>query len=96
MGVVSQSNRHSLDWKLVAKDKELLKKTRRYGKWIWSHDAEMYAYENYGKAFLHLTTGVPFVNTNIPPGYTCNPWTITDVLDKPEVGESLLSIGDWS
>ncbi|KAI3394531.1 hypothetical protein diail_2580 [Diaporthe ilicicola] len=40
----------------------------QYGRWIWAHNPERYAYENYGKALRNLVEGTPFQNTNIPPG----------------------------
>jgi len=65
------------------------------GKWAM-HDAEIYAYDNYGKALFHILTGTPFQNTNIPPGYTYNPWNIEEIMSKIDSGEVLRFDGDWS
>lgn len=96
MGVITQNTRHSIDSNTGTVDEEQLKKAKQYGKWIWSHDAEQYAQQNYGKALIHLNNGTEFQNTNIPPGYTCKPWTIADFLDRPDGGVKFTLEGDWS
>ncbi len=66
------------DWEAVKQNPDLLK--AKYGYWIWSHDAEKYAYDNYDKAAQHILEGTPFTNTNIPPDYVYKPWTIDEAL----------------
>jgi hypothetical protein len=68
---------------------------RAMGKWVM-HDAEMYAYDNYGKALFHILTGAPFKNTNIPPGYTYRSWTIKEIMSRIDSGEVLQFEGEWS
>ncbi|ROV99182.1 hypothetical protein VPNG_08236 [Cytospora leucostoma] len=68
----------------------------QYGWWIWGHDPERYAYENYSKAFRSLVDGTPFENTNIPRGYHYKPWTLKDITNALEQGEKLKFEGDWS
>ncbi|KAI0135212.1 hypothetical protein F4814DRAFT_454506 [Daldinia grandis] len=46
------------------------------GKWLWAHNPEKYATENFRKACEHLETGSPFDNTNLPPGYKWSGWTV--------------------
>ncbi|KAL7940961.1 putative monooxygenase [Trichoderma barbatum] len=65
------------------------------GSWIWKHDPEKYAEENYAKVFAHLTTGSEFLNTNIPPGHVCQPWTIDEVLRTKQEGREIVLHGDW-
>lgn len=65
------------------------------GSWIWKHDPEQYAIENYEKALAHLETGSEFRNTNIPPGHVCRPWTIDEVLKAKEAGKEIVLDGDW-
>ncbi|KAK2601376.1 hypothetical protein N8I77_010831 [Diaporthe amygdali] len=67
-----------------------------YGHWIWAHNPERYAYENYGKALRNVVDGTPFQNTNIPPGYHYKPWTLHELYEKIEAGEKLEFEGDWS
>ena len=57
-----------------------------YDLWLWAHDPEQYAYENYGLAAQHLITGAPFKNTNVPPGYVYKAWNIDELLAKQEAG----------
>jgi len=65
------------------------------GSWIWQHDPELYAIENYSKALDNLVNGSPFRNTNIPAGYVYQPWTIDEVLKAMEMGEEIVLDGDW-
>lgn len=65
------------------------------GSWIWQHDPELYAIENYSKALDNLVSGSPFRNTNIPAGYVYQPWTIDEVLKAMEMGEEIVLDGDW-
>ncbi|KAJ5777658.1 hypothetical protein N7520_000904 [Penicillium odoratum] len=65
------------------------------GTWIWQHDPEQYAIENYTSALAHLAGGSAFHNTNIPPGYVYQPWTIDGLLKALEMGEEIVLDGDW-
>ncbi|KAI1255663.1 hypothetical protein MGN70_002778 [Eutypa lata] len=78
----------------TAKDPSKIK--TEYGKWIWAHDPEKYAYDNYGKALDHVRSGAPFQNTNIPPGYVHRPWSVDQVMADIEAGKPLELEGDWS
>ncbi|KAJ5296099.1 hypothetical protein PENANT_c021G02786 [Penicillium antarcticum] len=63
--------------------------------WIWRHDPERYAVENYVKVLAHLVDGMPFSNTNTPPGHVYKPWTIDELLSAKERGEEIELDGDW-
>jgi hypothetical protein len=65
------------------------------GRWIWAHDAEQYAYDNYDAALSHLLTGTPFRNTNIPPGYDYIPWTIQELFELINARKPIEFEGDW-
>jgi hypothetical protein len=78
----------------VAKNPDLLK--AKYGYWIWSHDAEKYAYENYDKASENLLNGTQFTNVNIPPGYVYKPWKVEELLAMQQAGKIPVDQGDWS
>ena len=72
------------------------KKVRHHmGKWIFAHDPEAYAYDNFEMAAKHVTEGTVFQNTNIPPGMVYKPWTIDGLLDAKEKGEQTVLDGDW-
>ena len=94
LGFVNQKIRHRTDWKAAATKPSRIQAS--YGKWLWQHDAEDYAYENYGKALRHLLTHEPFQNTNIPPGYTYRPWSINELLSIEGEPKDIEVEGDWS
>lgn len=97
MGFVNQTRYLNPDWGVKAvKDLDATKVQPEYGWWLLAHNAEHYAYCNYGKAARHLVDGTDFVNTNIPPGYTYKPWTLKEVYDTLSRGEKLKLEGDWS
>jgi hypothetical protein len=70
-------------------------------KWVWSHDPEAYAYENYDKAAHSEKLGTPMeeenqFEPNYPKGYRYEKWSIEEVLEKgEEVGMEWLGSGDW-
>jgi hypothetical protein len=66
------------------------------GKWINSHDPEAYVYTNYAKCLNHLISGASFTNTNTPPGFTYEPWTINELLKAADEGRETVDPGDWS
>ena len=66
------------------------------GKWINQHDPDAYVYENYHTFLNHIVSGAPFTSTNIPPGYTYEPWTINELLKVAEEGRETADAGDWS
>ncbi|ROV98747.1 hypothetical protein VMCG_06705 [Cytospora schulzeri] len=95
LGFINQSNYLRPEWGQNAiGDGSSVKP--QYGWWIWAHNAERYAYDNYGKAFRSLVDGTPFENTNIPPGYQCQSWTLNDIYSRLDRGEKLIFKGDWS
>ena len=66
------------------------------GRWINIHDPEAYVHNNYGKCLNHVVSGTPFQNTNIPPGYRYEPWTIDELLKASEEERETVDPGDWS
>ena len=71
---------------------------QEYGRWIWAHDVERYVYDNYTSALDHLQTGgsTPFHNTNIPPGYVHQDWSVDKMMADVEQGKDVNLGGDWS
>ncbi len=95
MGFVNQETYQHTTWDAVTKNPEAIK--AKYGRWIWGHDAEAYAYENYGNVLRSLVDkGVKFVNTNIPPGYVVKGWSFEELIEKRNEGRELEMVGDWS
>ena len=71
-------------------------------KWIFSHDPEAYAYENYDKVVRSLDEGFAVgeddrIPPNYPPGYKYESWTIDKIMDDMRNGRPTdLGPGDWS
>ncbi|KAI2817744.1 hypothetical protein CBS133816_10438 [Aspergillus niger] len=63
--------------------------------WIWGHEPEKYAEENYSKVLDHLQRGTPFQDTNIPRGHVYRDWTIDEMLEMQERGEEIELDGEW-
>ncbi|KAI1448130.1 FAD/NAD(P)-binding domain-containing protein [Annulohypoxylon stygium] len=69
------------------------------GKWLWGHNPEKYATENFAKARAHLEDGSPFENTNLPPGHKWSDWTMESEFAKHKAGidttEEIKGNGYW-
>ena len=69
--------------------------------WVWSHDPEGYAYENFEKAATSIKNDVPFAEEdsyppNYPPGYKFEPWSIEQIMDDMRAGRPVeLGAGNW-
>lgn len=70
----------------------------KIGKWVWNHNPEQYAQENYEPCLAHLNLGQPFKNTNVPPGHIYQPWTLESEKKRMQAGikSGLKQNGDWS
>lgn len=68
----------------------------RVPKWIFTHDPEQYAANNYTKAAESIVEGGSFENTNIPPGHVPAVWTMEEVLALEKEGKKIELSGDWS
>lgn len=93
-GFVNHQRQNNTDFEVIGEDGESFKS--HIGKWGLRHDPEKYAYDNYGKVLNHLLSGAPFQSTNIPPGYTYEPWTIQEMFGVINRGEQVKLSGDWS
>ena len=93
-GFKNREKWHYTDFEEAKKHPEKL--TMQIGRWINLHDAEEYAYDNWTKCVNHLVSGAPFQHTNIPPGYTYEPWTIDELLNASAEERSIVDAGDWS
>lgn len=94
MGFRNRENFHNTDWDAAAKNPDSVLK--QVDKWVSQHDAEKYAYQMYERCADHITNGVPFQNTNTPPGHTFKLWTVKELLEMGERGEKIIDDGDWS
>ncbi|KAF4629712.1 hypothetical protein G7Y89_g8434 [Cudoniella acicularis] len=88
------------DWDKVKLDPK--KSVPKMPKWIFSHDPETYAEENYAKALESMKKGIRFdedesIPQNYPPGYKYEPWTIEQIIEDKKAGlETNLGGGDWN
>lgn len=63
------------------------------GRWLSNHDPEQYVYDNWYQCLNHLVSGSAFRNTNIPPGYEYEPWTMSGLMAQN--GHADTDAGDW-
>ena len=70
----------------------------KIGRWVWDHNPEEYARDNYGTCLAHLIAGKPFKNTNVPPGHVYQPWNLESEKKRMQAGikSNLKQNGDWS
>lgn len=94
-GFINHQRQNNTNFNALDADGKPFNFKSHIGKWA-DHDPERYAYANYGKVLEHLVEGTPFESTNIPPGYHYKPWTIQELLEAVESGETLDFDGDWS
>ncbi|KAF7169116.1 hypothetical protein CNMCM5623_001924 [Aspergillus felis] len=94
MGFHHREKFHNTDWDEVARNPDILSKTT--ADWIMRHNPEQYAYDNYNSCAQHILAGKAFQNTNIPPGYKYEPWTVKQLMDASDRHEPVIDEGDWS
>ncbi|KAF4629075.1 hypothetical protein G7Y89_g9071 [Cudoniella acicularis] len=94
LGVVNQGTYHNVDWEKIKENPGLLK--AKYGRWIWNHDPEVYAEENFSKARKWLESGEAYENVSVPKGYVYKEWNIEQVLKDQEEGRGVELVGDWA
>jgi hypothetical protein len=70
--------------------------------WVFKHDPEMYAYENYETAVTAVKGGAKYASDvedlppNYPPGYKFEPWSIDDIMENMRAKKEFdLGSGDW-
>lgn len=69
--------------------------------WVYLHDPEAYAYENYDKAVEGIKKGIAQdenddIPPNFPKGYTFAPWNIEDIMEDTKKGKPIhLGDGAW-
>lgn len=87
------------DWNKVKLDPR--RAQPKLPKWVFSHDPEAYAYENYDKVVESMRKGVPFdeddsIPPNYPPGYKYEEWNIEQIMGDIRNGKPVdLGPGDW-
>ena len=87
------------DWDKVKLDPR--RAAPKLPKWVWSHDPEAYAYENYLKSAESLKKGIDMKDEdafepNYPKGYKYEPWSIENIMEDMRAGKPIdLGPGDW-
>jgi len=87
------------DWDKVKLDPR--RAAPKLPKWVWSHDPEAYAYENYHKAAESIKKGVDMADEdsyepNYPKGYKYEPWNIEKIMEDMRAHKPCdLGSGDW-
>lgn len=79
-GFLNREELHSVDIEAITKNPKDPKVNDvgffKLGRWVWDHDPERYATDNYEAVVKSLREGQPFSNTNLPPGHKYEPWTL--------------------
>lgn len=65
------------------------------GEWINGHDPEQYVLDNWEACLNSVVSGSEFTNSNTPPGYTYEPWTMADIMRPSEEGQLAADPGNW-
>ena len=94
LGFKNREKWHHTDFEAAKKNPQKL--IEQVGRWINLHDPEEYVYQNWSKCVNHLVSGASFENTNTPPGYTYEPWTIDELLNASAEENETVDPGDWS
>lgn len=88
------------DWSKVKLDPR--RAAPKLPRWVWSHDPEAYAVDNFEKVVDGVRKEVPLseeidgVQPNYPPGYRYEPWNIEDIMEDMRNGRPVeLGAGDW-
>ncbi|KAI0128691.1 hypothetical protein BJ170DRAFT_707047 [Xylariales sp. AK1849] len=69
--------------------------------WVWGHNPETYAYDNYDKVVQSMKNGIPFNEDdsfppNYPPGYKYEAWSIEQIMDDIRIGRPVnMGPGNW-
>ncbi|ORY71532.1 uncharacterized protein BCR38DRAFT_330092 [Pseudomassariella vexata] len=73
----------------------------KHPRWVWSHDPETYAHDNYDRCIESMRNHVPMdqddvIPPNYPPGYKYVPWNIDEIMANLEKGIPVqLGSGNW-
>lgn len=84
---------HQTNWEYVKKHPEFLALPQP--DWLYGADAERYGHENYEAVMAHVRKGTPFKNTNLPPDYVHQEWTIDGMMaqDKAKAEKEVYVVG---
>jgi hypothetical protein len=75
--------------------KDPMASAQSIGRWLSEHDPEQYVYDNWQACLNYVTSGALFQNTNLPPGYNYEPWTMKGLMKMSKDGQIAADPGDW-
>lgn len=88
------------DWEKVKLDPR--KAAPKLPGWVFGHDPEHFAYQNYDKIVAAQKNGAKYITDdesippNYPPGYKFEPWSIEQIMDDMKKGVNVdLGSGNW-
>ncbi|EON65625.1 hypothetical protein W97_04864 [Coniosporium apollinis CBS 100218] len=100
LGFANAARLQDTDWEKVKLDPRVA--APALPKWVWSHEPEAYAYENYDKVVESMKKGIPFedddsIPPNYPKGYKYEPWSMDKIVDDMNNGRPVdLGPGEWA
>lgn len=83
-GIETRSIWHKTDWKKFRDDKSYVQLPAPA--WLFNHDAQTYAYEEFETAARAVETGAPYTPRNVPPpdsNARSNDWKAPEVKPVP-------------
>ncbi|KAI0893747.1 FAD/NAD(P)-binding domain-containing protein [Annulohypoxylon nitens] len=86
-GFTTRQALHNVDLEFAQDHPEVIGQAMHMPEWIWGHDPVKYAEENYERAERHILDGAPFQNSNMPPGYVYEPWTMESEKEKEKLSK---------
>lgn len=96
-GFVNREELHHADIEAIAQHPTSAVGFFKIGRWVWGHDAEVYATENYYACSRAIQEGLEFQNTNLPPGHLYHDWNMASENQRMMAGvhSDLKNNGDW-
>ncbi|KAK5062912.1 hypothetical protein LTR84_004988 [Exophiala bonariae] len=88
-------NREKWEQNFEEAKKNPLATAQSIGRWLARHDPEQYVYDNWEACKNYITNGAPFKNSNLPPGYNYEPWTMDGLMKMQDNGQLPVDEGDW-
>lgn len=88
------------NWAAVEKNPRIAQP--KLPKWVWVHDPEKHAHDNFTACVEGAKKGLSIdedqsIPPNFPPGYKYEPWTIEQIIEDMKVGKNVeLGSGDWA
>lgn len=98
VGFINREELHHADLDHIARNPDTEVGFFKQGNWVWAHNAQKYAAENYEACLASVLQGTPCENTNLPPRHVFRPWSMESENKRMAAGlrSDLMMNGDWS